>query len=102
MSKLISKKLLETLPALYETEELKDPLCLIKLFTPDANSTWYIIEISKEDKDYCYGYVVGMSSELGYFDLSEIEAVKGHLGLSVEQDKFFEPTPLSKVKELSK
>jgi len=101
MSKLISKELLETLPALYETEELKNPLCLIKLFTPDANWTWYIIEISK-DEDYCYGYVIGLESELGYFNLSEIEAVVGPLGLPVERDKFFEPTSLSKVKELSK
>jgi len=99
MSKLISKELLETIPALYSTEELKDPICQIKLFTPDADWTWYIIEINKEDKDYCYGYVIGMDSELGYFTLSEIESVIGPLGLSVERDKFFKPTSLSEIKK---
>ena len=100
MSKLISKELLADIPTLYNTEDISDPICHQKLFTPDANWTWYVIEISKEDKDYCYGYVIGLDSELGYFTLSEIEAVRGPLGLAVERDKFFKPTPLSRVKEL--
>jgi len=100
MSKLIDKELLESLPALYETEGLLDPICDLKIFTPDVNWSWYIMEINKEDQDYCYGYVIGLESELGYFNLSEIEAVKGPLGLSVERDKFFEPTPFSKVKKI--
>ena len=46
MSCLIPKNLLKNIPKLYETEDEKDPLCHIKLFTPDSNFTWYIIEIS--------------------------------------------------------
>ncbi len=45
------------LPLLYATEEEKNPLCQIKLFTPDANWTWYIIEID-EECETCFGYVV--------------------------------------------
>jgi len=33
------------IPVLYSMEEEDDPLCQLKLFTPDANWTWYIIEI---------------------------------------------------------
>ncbi len=98
MSKLIPNTLLEAIPNLYETENVKDPICHIKLFTPDSNWTWYITEFSQEDNDTCFGYVVGHESELGYFSLKEIESAKGILGLPVERDIHFTPTLLSEVK----
>jgi len=99
MSKLIPNDLIFTIPDLYSTENQQDPICHIKLFTPDANWTWYITELSIEDRDTCFGYVVGLESELGYFSLSEIEAVRGNLGLFVERDLGFTPTKLSEVKK---
>ena len=99
MSKLIPKNLLNQIPDLYETERSLNPICQIKLFTPDSNFTWYIIEISKEDKSTCYGYVVGFESELGYFSLKEIESIKGALGLSVERDISFKPTALAIIRK---
>ena len=32
--------------------------------------------------------------ELGYFSLEELKGIRGHLGLPVERDRHFEPTPL--------
>ena len=57
MSKLIPHSMLEAIPNLYDTEDVKDPICHIKNFTPDSSWTWYIIEFSKEDKNTCFGYV---------------------------------------------
>ena len=57
MSKLIPGSMLEAIPNLYDTEDVKDPICHIKIFTPDSSYTWYIIEFSKEDKNTCFGYV---------------------------------------------
>ena len=99
MSKLIPQNLLNQIPDLYETERSLNPICQIKLFTPDSNFTWYIIEISKEDKSTCYGYVVGFESELGYFSLKEIESIKGALGLGVERDLSFKPTALAIIRK---
>jgi len=99
MSILISNDLISTIPNLYSTGDEEDPICHIRLFTPDANWTWYINELSIDDNDTCFGYVVGLESELGYFSLSEIETVRGHLGLPVERDLGFEPTKLSEVKK---
>ncbi|QOY53018.1 DUF2958 domain-containing protein [Candidatus Sulfurimonas baltica] len=96
---LIPPELLNSLPNLYDTENTKDPICHIKLFTPDANWTWYITEISIKDFT-CFGYVVGHSSELGYFSLQELESVRGPLNLPIERDIHFTPTPLSEVKKL--
>jgi len=99
MGNLLSKEQLVTIPNLYETEDTIDPLCHIKLFTPDANFTWYIIEVSI-DENLCYGYVRGLESELGYFSLDEIKEVRGSLNLPVEIDISFKPTLLSIVKTL--
>ena len=98
MNRLISNDLLSTIPDLYQTEGSKDPLCHIKLFTPDSNFTWYIIELSQKDKNLCYGYVKGFENELGYFTLEELSQVRGGLGLLIERDISFKPTLLSKVK----
>ncbi|MBL1244311.1 MAG: hypothetical protein COA39_007970 [Sulfurimonas sp.] len=54
---------------LYNTENTKDPICHIKLFTPDSNWTWYITEISKISKEYdntCFGLVFGYDVKLCY------------------------------------
>jgi len=99
MSDLIPKEILDSLPDLYCSTETVDPLCKVKLFTPDSNWTWYIIEYSKEDDDMCYGYVMGLENELGYFSLEDIESVHGVLKLPVERDMYFKPTLLSIIKE---
>lgn len=99
MSKLIPHTLLSDIPDLYETEGQTDPVLRVKLFTPDSCFTWYIIELSKSDLNTCYGYVVGLDSELGYFSLEELEFVHGPLGLSVERDLSFKPISFSKIKD---
>ncbi len=98
MSKLIPQTLLSDIPDLYETEEQTDPLCHVKLFTPDSSWTWYIIEFSKADAQTCYGYVQGLESELGYFLLEELEHLRGPLDLAIERDMSFKPTPFSVIK----
>lgn len=95
--KLIPQK--HTIPLLYATEDDNNPQCHIKLFTPDSNWTWYIIEID-ESNEVCFGYVVGLEKELGYFSISELESVRGALNLPVERDVGFTPTLLSEVKSL--
>jgi Protein of unknown function (DUF2958) len=95
---LIPHQLLRTIPDLYQTEESPEPICHVKLFLPSTNWTWYIMEISKQDQNLCFGYVIGLENELGYFSLEELEALQTSLGVSVERDESFKPTPLSKIK----
>ncbi len=99
MSKLIPQTLLSDIPDSYETENVLNPICHVKLFTPDSNWTWYIIEFSKADAKTCYGYVQGLESELGYFTLEELESIHGPLGLAIERDLWFEPTSFSEIKK---
>ena len=86
-----------TIPALYSTEDKNDPLCQLKLFTPDANWTWYVIEID-EVNELCFGYVVVLEKVLGYFSISELKTIRGPLNLPIERDFGFKPMPLSEVK----
>ena len=40
----------------------------------------------------CFGYVEGPEKEMGYFNMKEIEEIKGPFGLKVERDLSFETT----------
>lgn len=100
---LIPKEIRDTIPKLYETENQNDPQTFVKLFTPDANWSWFITEISI-DQDTCFGYVVSPFvefGEMGYFSLSELKSVRGKLGLPIERDMWFKPTLLSEIKRMN-
>lgn len=90
---------IEKVPPLYSQENSDDPICYVKFFDPCSNWTWYGMEYDPNDKLF-FGYVIGFEKELGYFSLDELMGVKNKLGLPLEMDLHFDPTPLSKVKEL--
>ena len=96
--KLLTDELIKTLPPLYSTENIKDPLIQCKFFTPDSSWSWYVLEFDKTNEIF-FGYVCGLERELGYFSLQELESVKGQLGLGIERDISFEPTKLSVIKK---
>ena len=65
---------------------------VVKFFDPCGAATWLITEMSAEDNDILFGLCdLGMGfPELGYVRLSELEGVKGRLGLGIERDLHFE------------
>jgi len=100
------------LPELYSGEgQGLNALAVVKFFTPDAGLTWYASEGSEVDEDgyydtdrekvdfIFYGLIAGHEIERGYFSLSQLEGVRGSLGLPVERDLYFEPKPLRELKE---
>ena len=93
--KLLPEKVRKSLPSLGSTSQQSDPTAMAKFFTPDSSWTWYAIEF--DGLDTFYGLVDGAFRELGTFSLSELLSARGHLGLPVERDRYFEPTPLSKL-----
>jgi len=99
MHDLIPKTLLSEIPDLYASENEADPIVRVKLSLPDSNWTWFIIEVSESDGDTCFGLVVGLEVELGYFSLAELSTVRGALNFKVERDLYFESKPLSEVRE---
>ena len=91
---LIPESLQPQIPPLYATQNESDPLARIKLFTPDSNWTWYVLEYSPEEQ-LCFGLVIGHERELGYFSLEELQSARGPYGLPIERDLYFDPTPVS-------
>ncbi|TXL75133.1 DUF2958 domain-containing protein [Vineibacter terrae] len=68
-----------------------DFIPVVKLFTPDAQCTWLLTELDPEDPDIAFGLCdLGMGCpELGAVRISELESVRGRLGLPVERDLSF-------------
>ena len=65
---------------------------VVKLFTPDAACTWLLSELDPEEPDIAFGLCdLGMGCpELGSVSISELESVRGRLGLPIERDRRFE------------
>ena len=75
-------------------EAVADFLPVVKLFTPDAGCTWLLTELDPDDPDIAFGLCdLGMGCpETGSVRISELESVRGRLGLPVERDLHFKPT----------
>jgi hypothetical protein len=84
------------LPGLYAQEYLgADAVAYAKFFTPDSSWTWYATEF--DGTDTFFGLVHGFEKEFGYFSLSELEKVKGPLGLPIERDLYWKPKKLKEI-----
>jgi len=95
--KLLTQEILLRLPQLYATENIptKDVVAQVKFFTPDSSWTWYATEFDVQDT--FFGLVDGLEKELGYFSLSELQSVRGPLGLPVERDLHWTPKTLGEI-----
>ena len=81
----------------------RDPLPVVKLFTPDAHATWLLAELDPDDGDTAFGLCdLGMGMpELGYVRLSDLQSIRGPMNLPVERDLHFTPAPISEVLRLA-
>jgi len=72
-------------------EEVSDPKIIVKFFTPWSNWTWFAYEGEKQkDGNWLFfGMVHGLEKELGYFNLNELEELRGPGGIKIERDKWF-------------
>jgi hypothetical protein len=70
-----------------------DFIPVVKLFTPDAGCTWLLTGLDPEEPDIAFGLCdLGMGfPELGCVRISEIESLRGRLGLPAERDLHFAP-----------
>ena len=75
----------------FNRNEAFDPPPVVKLFTPDAGATWLLASLDPDCPDVAFGLCdLGVGSpEMGSVLISEIEAVRGALGLRVERDLYF-------------
>jgi len=103
--KLLPKEIREMLPPLGAQDgKGGEAIAYLKLFTPDSGWSWHILEVQpildshgREIDVECFGLVDGQEKELGYFMLSELEEVRGPMGLPLERDLYWQPKTLAEI-----
>ena len=98
---LMTKKLAETIPAIYANEHVADydtVLAHAKLFSPYSQWRWFITEMDA-GTGQCFGLVEGLERELGYFDLTELAETTVLGGVpAVERDLYWQAKTLGEIK----
>ncbi len=98
---LLPDALRAVLPKLNSTEaQGGNAIAPMKFFSPDANWTWYPTEF--DGKDTFFGLVSGYEVELGSFQLSELESIRGGLNLPIERDLYYSPQTMNTLQKLHK
>jgi hypothetical protein len=103
--KLLPKEIREQLPPLYSQDGKGGKAVVhVKYFTPSSSWTWFategepVLDESGKEVDFkFFGLVEGHEKELGYFVLSELEEVRGPMGLPIERDLHFKPKMLEEI-----
>ena len=96
--KLLTEQIKKTLREKGTDTDSPDIIC--KFFDPCGSWTWYVAS-GEQTKDgdkidwLFYGLVEGFEKEWGYFALSELESMRGPLGLGIERDIHFSPKSIS-------
>src|SRR5262245_7379941 len=91
--KLLPNEIPSGIPPLYSQEAKgTDAVAVVKFFTPWSSWTWYVSEYDPAER-LCFGLVVGLETELGYFSVNELEAIRGPGGLTIERDLYWHPRP---------
>lgn len=95
-AELLDSRARAVLPPLRTTESLGlDAVAPVKFFSSDTGWTWYASEFDGEEM--FFGLVNGYELEFGSFTLSELEDIRGPLGLPVERDLEYEPKTLHEL-----
>ena len=104
--KLLPDEIRKKLPPLYSQDgKGGKAVVYVKYFTPSSSWTWLategepvLDEYSKQEVDFkFFGLVEGHEKELGYFLLSELEEVRGPMGLPIERDLYWQPRTLEEI-----
>ena len=95
---LLPDELKARLPPLRSQEAADEPVVYARFYLPGTGRNWYPIEGEPEDEDYLFfGFVAGIADEFDHFRLSELEALRGPSGQTVERDLTFTEGRLTDV-----
>ena len=94
-----SKERLNQMPSLYSTQDTPLQKKEVWLHFFIGGCDWWAVEFDHEGGDIFFGFVIGFEPEFGYFSLSELESVRGPLGLPIERDLHFKPKSLEELRD---
>lgn len=96
--KFLTKEILNDFRKVWDQRNASDPIVVCKYFDPCSQRTWYATEY-EERGNICFGYVVWIEGERGYFSLDELRDYKWPLGIGIERDAHFKKCRFSELKE---
>lgn len=89
-------EVLETIPSLYEQENLGDEAIFGLRYFAGGSASWLISEIGEPDDDgniIAFGYAdLGYGGELGYINITEL------MSIGAEMDFYWTPKTLKEIK----
>ena len=102
---LLTEEIRRNLPPLYSQDgKGGKAIAQVKYFTPSSSWSWYategepVLDESGVEVDFrFFGLVDGHCKEFGYFILSELEEVRGPMGLPIERDLHWVPKMLEEI-----
>ena len=94
--KLMTESIRKQIPQIGSQDQNPDPTVYVKFFCPWNHWSWFAYEF--DGSDIFFGFVKGDFDEYGTFSLSELESVRGPMGLTIERDIHFQPKPVSECK----
>ena len=95
---LLTDELRSRLPPIHAQEAEADPVVFARYSLAGTGLAWYLMEGEPDGDDYLFfGFVFGIEDEFGHFRLSELEAVRGLFGETVERDLTFTEGRLTDV-----
>lgn len=88
-------------PSLYAQDGKGDQaIAHVKLFDPCGAAAFWLLEWDQGDEAFCWGYTTCPEDvEYSYVSLRELAFVEGRLGVGIEIDTCFLPTPIRTIKE---
>lgn len=98
-----TKERLETIPRLYETEEIPLKEKEIHLHFFMGNCAWYAVEFDGEDTFFGYAILNGdhQNAEWGYFSLRELTKLKvGWLEVDCEKEEFWSNVQVGDIEHI--
>lgn len=92
------KKRLEKYPLYSQDGKKEEAISQAKFFLCVGAWSWFILEADLEN-NIAYGITINGSGEgeYGYTSLTELQGLTTKLGLTVERDTSFSPTPLKDI-----
>ncbi|MBT3235095.1 MAG: hypothetical protein HN353_04025 [Bdellovibrionales bacterium] len=98
---LITRKIEDNVPKLYETEKIKleKKVAKIKLDHNKRDKSWYIVEAEKLDNDFVFWGLIREEDKVAidFFSLNDLASMALDECLAVTEDMTFSPTQLSLI-----
>ncbi len=93
---LLTREDKRRIPQFEMTQDAVDPVVSVLLHMPTLDWTWYVIECN--GKDEVFALEERERAKWGFYNLPQLQDLRGPFGLRVQQVQRYQPLPLSQAR----